>query len=127
MPPEVGPTHQVGILLSLSFTFSEVGGAAGGGDSCGRPKVTHFDFLIIVFFQREEMQDIKTSSAFYCTPSQSSSSYLLVIMVLDKEVDWEADKVVDKLTKEINQAVVKKVMMEELDRAGGCWESWRLW
>ena len=48
-------------------------------------------------------------------------------MVLDKEVDWEADKVVDKLTKEINQAVVKKVMMEELDRAGGCWESWRLW
>ena len=80
-----------------------------------------------LFFQREEMQDIKTSSAFYCTPSLSSSSYLLVIMVLDKEVDWEADKVVDKLSKEINQAVVKKVMMEELDRAGGCWESWRLW
>ena len=78
-------------------------------------------------FQREEMQDIKTSSAFYCTPSLSSSSYLLVIMVLDKEVDWEADKVVDKLSKEINQAVVKKVMMEELDRAGGCWESRRLW
>ena len=78
-------------------------------------------------FQREEMQDIKTSSAFYCTPSLSSSSYLLVIMVLDKEVDWEADKVVDKLTKEINQAVVKKVVMEKLDKASGCWESWRLW
>ena len=78
-------------------------------------------------FQREEMQDIKTSSAFYCTPSLSSSSYLLVIVVLDKEVDWEADKVLDKLTKEINQAVVKKVVMEELDKASGCWESWRLW
>ena len=78
-------------------------------------------------FQREEMQDIKTSSAFYCTPSLSSSNYLLVIVVLDKEVDWEADKVVDKLTKEINQAVVKKVVMEELDKASGCWESWRLW
>ena len=78
-------------------------------------------------FQREEMQDIKTSSAFYCTPSLSSSSYLLVIMVLDKEVDWEADKVLDKLTKEINQAVVMKVVMEELDKASGCWESWRLW
>ena len=78
-------------------------------------------------FQREEMQDIKTSSAFYCTPSLSSSSYLLVIVVLDKEVDWEADKVVDKLTKEINQAVVKKMVMEKLDKASGCWESWRLW
>ena len=39
-------------------------------------------------------------------------------MVLDKEVDWEADKVVDKLTKEINQSSCQE------GGDGGVGQSW---